>query len=362
MLNEIPSNLLGFLNQIRIVGSLVSFDNLQRFVETIFDFEGNELLDICALHIIWYLLRSPSHKNKTKTSYWAERSDMIYENIKNMFTIKQQPIPADLSWAFDRTLQLLRFNRIISTTEDLKQKDELTKDSCWLVFTEYDNPGIPKLINDCHDSIEQACKGASIYSLNDFKGKKNDVDEFFDKQHEKDPNVVNKLKITIMLEHTEETLRDLLVARYEKYADWTRKKEYVPSNIISKMYTKDFAGFRGLIAKKADDASHFVGKIRILSHVQAFVNACTLGELVEIIVYRKGNFTEKKNKETKKLEGGPYKEKELQRAIDNFEELEKIRNRRSHLDDQLTWGVEMVEKMKVLRDAIIGPIVNYLSR
>ena len=197
--------------------------------------------------------------------------------------------------------------------------------------------------------------------MDDFKGEKNEVSEFFDMQHEKDPNVVNKLRIMLMIERTEETLRDLLVARYKKYAGWTKKKEYVHKDIISKMYTEDFDGFRGLIDKKADDASNFDGS-KVLSHAEAFVNACTLGEVIEIIKYRKRNFTEKKNKETKKLEGGPYKKKELQRAIDNFEELKKIRDRRFHFDDQLTWGVEMVEKTKVLRDAIIGPIVNYLSR
>jgi hypothetical protein len=158
---------------------------------------------------------------------------------------------------------------------------------------------------------------------------------------------------------------------YEKYAGWTREKKYVPPGIISKMYTegeefdknnKRIGGFRGLIDKKADDASNFSGKIKVLSPVRAFVNACTLGELVEIIVYKKENFTEKKNKEIKKLEGGPYKKKELQRAIDNFEELKKIRDRRFHFDDQLTWDIEMVERTKFLRDTIIGPIVNYLNR
>ena len=45
-----------------------------------------------------------------------------------------------------------------------------------------------------------------------------------------------------------------------------------------------------------------------------------------------------------------------------YEELKNIRDRRLHFDEQLTWGVEMVEKTKVLTDAIIEPIVNYLNR
>ena len=207
-----------------------------------------------------------------------------------------------------------------------------------------------------------------------------------------DPNKLNKLKITDMIERTEDMLRKLLVRRYEKHVGWTRKKEYVPDGIISKMYTDDFeplktcpsckgrgtiadgeqkckrckgkgvAGFRGWIDKKADDASNFAGKVRVLIPVQAFVNACTLGEAMKIIEYRKRNFTEKKNKETKKLEGGPFKEKELQHAIDNFEELKKIRDGRAHSDEQLAWDVEMVERAKVLTDAIIEPIVKYLNK
>ena len=198
-----------------------------------------------------------------------------------------------------------------------------------------------------------------IYSWSELKGEKNAVNVFLDKL---DPNDANKLKITQMIERTEDMLRRLLVTKYEKHAGWMKKKEYVPSDIISKMYTKDYSGFRGLIDKKADDASNFGGKIRVLSHVLGFVNACTLGEEIEIIKYRKQNFMEKKDKETKKLEGGPFKEKELQRIIDNFEELKNIRNKKLHFDDQLKWGVEMVERTKVLTNAIIEPIVKYLNK
>ena len=62
------------------------------------------------------------------------------------------------------------------------------------------------------------------------------------------------------------------------------------------------------------------------------------------------------------MEGGPFKEKELQRIIDNSEELKNIRDKLFHFDEQLTWGVEMVDRTKVLTDAIIGPIVNYLNK
>ena len=357
-------------------------DDLKEFVETIYDFDTPGLIPLCMVHTIWYLLRCPPQNVpvKPKPLYClAATRDMIYESIKNMFTEKEQPTPALTSYAFERGLEALCQNNIVqSVTKKSKtgatiilppqaqnpdvKPDSETRDSleniCWILFKEYDKAKVDELIKYCADDLDSACKGAELYSWNEVKDEKL-RSVFLDKL---DPNKLNKLKITDMIELTEDYLRRLLVKRYEKHADWTRKKEFVPPDIISKMYTEDYGGFRGLIDKKADDASNFAGKIRVLIPVQAFVNACTLGDTMKIIEYRKQNFTEKKNKETKRLEGGPFKEKDIQHIIDNFEEFIKIRNKRFHFDEQLTWGVEMVEKTKVLTDAIIGPIVNYLNR
>ena len=362
----------------------MEIDDLKEFVETIYDFDTPGLIPLCMVHTIWYLLRCPPQKitideeGTSKLHYMLPSSrDMIYESIKSMFTEKEQPIPALTSYAFERGLEGLQgtvgyvakksktgATIILPPTAqnpDVKP-DSDTRDSleniCWLLFEEYDKAKVDELINYCADDLDSACKGAEIYSWNEVKDEKL-RSVFLDKL---DPNKLNKLKITDMIELTEDYLRRLLVKRYEKHVDWTRKKEFVPPGIISKMYTEDCGGFRGYIDKKADDASNFGGKIRVLSPVLGFVNACTLGEEIEIIKYRKQNFTEKKNKETKELEGGPFKEKELQRIIDNFEELKNIRDRRLHFDEQLTWDDKMVERVRVLTDAIIGTIVNYLNR
>ncbi len=362
----------------------MEIDDLKEFVETVYDWDTPGLIPLCMVHTIWYLLRSPPQKifvERTNKNYYMFPSSryMIYESIKNMFTEKEQPIPALTSYAFERGLENLHQSSVVGYVEK-KSKSGATmvlppeaqnpednpnikldrdKNLCWLIFEEYDKAKVDDLINYCADDLDDACKGAEIYSWNELKGEKNAASVFLDKLN---PNDVNKLKIMRMIERTEVMLRRLLVTKYEKHAGWMKKKEYVPSGIISKMYTEDYSGFRGLIDKKADDASNFGGKIIVLSPVESFVNACTLGEEIEIIKYRKQNFMEKKDKETKKLEGGPFKEKELQHVIDNFEELKKIRDRRCHFDEQLAWDVEMVERAKVLTDAIIEPIVKYLNK
>ena len=364
-----------------------NIDELQEFLDTIYDWDTPGLQPLCMAHTIWYLLRCPpqevtikDEEGTPKLLYILPSSrDMIYESIKSMFTEKEQPIPALTSYAFESGLENLESGNIVQYVREKSKtgativlppqaqnpednpniKLDRDKNLCWLIFEEYDKAKVDDLINYCADDLDDACKGAEIYSWNELKGEKNEVDEFFDKL---DPNDVNKLKIMRMIERTEVMLRRLLVTKYEKHAGWMKKKEYVPSDIISKMYTEDYSGFRGLIDKKADDASNFGGKIRVLSPVESFVNACTLGEEIEIIKYRKQNFMEKKDKETKKLEGGPFKEKELQRIIDNFEELKNIRDRRLHFDEQLTWDDKMVERVRVLTDAIIEPIVNYFNK
>ena len=391
----------------------MEIDELKDFIETVDDFEPPGLITICMVHTIWYLLRSSPQKIKNIPLVGSRYCltgyrDIIYESIKSMFNEREQPIPVLTSYAFERGLEHLHQQNLVLYVEKKSKTGatmvlppqaqnpednpniKLNRDEnlCWLIFEEYDKAKVDDLINYCANDLRDACEGAEIYSWNEVKDEK--LRSVF--LNKLDPNKLNKLKIMDMIEQTEDMLRRLLVRRYEKHVGWTRKKEYVPDDIISKMYTDDFeplktcpsckgegtiadgeqeckrckgkgvAGFRGWIDKKADDASYFRGKIKILSHVHAFVNACTLGEAMEIIEYRKGNFTEKKNKETKKLEGGPYKKKELQRAIDNFEELEKIRNKRSHLDEQIKWGAEMVKTTEILTNAIIEPIVNYLNR
>ena len=361
-------------------------DDLKGFIETIYEWDTPGLQPLCMVHTIWYLLRCPPQEVTIKDEEGTSKllymlpsfRDMIYESIKSMFTEKEQPIPALTSYAFERGLENLHPN-VVGYAEK-KSKTGATmvlppqaqnpdvklysdtgnqENLCWIQFNEYDKAKVDDLINYCANDLRDACEGAEIYSWNELKGEKNEVDEFFDKL---DPNDVNKLKIMRMIERTEVMLRRLLVAKYEKHAGWTEKKKYVPDGIISKMYKKPVGNFRCLIDKRFDDALAFSGKIRVLSPVQAFVNACTLGEEIEIIKYRKQNFTEKKNKETKELEGGPFKEKELQRIIDNFEELKNIRDRRSHFDEQLTWDDKMVERVRVLTDAIIEPIVNYFNK
>ena len=149
---------------------------------------------------------------------FAGYRDIIYESIKNMFTEKEQPIPALTSYAFERGLENLHPNVVgyaekkskTGATMVLPPQAQNPEDNpnikhvrdenvCWIISEEYDKAKVDELINYCADDLDSACERAEIYSWNELKGEKNEVDEFFDKQHEKDPNVINKLRIMQMI-------------------------------------------------------------------------------------------------------------------------------------------------------------------
>ena len=236
-------------------------DELKGFIETIYDWDTPGLQPLCMVHTIWYLLRCPPQEitmgkeGTPKLQYiLLDHRDVIYESIKNMFTEKEQPIPALTSYAFERGLEHLQSSDAVryiakkgpggatmilppdAQNPDVKpdSKPAELEDLCWIFFKEYDKSKVDELVNYCADDLDFACKGAEIYSWSEIKDEKN---EFLDKL---DPNDANKLKITQMIERTEDMLRRLLVTKYEKYAGWTKEKEYVPDGIISKMYTDDF--------------------------------------------------------------------------------------------------------------------------
>ena len=190
----------------------MEIDDLKEFVETVYDWDTPGLIPLCMVHTIWYLLRSPHQKifvERTNKNYYMFPSSryMIYESIKNMFTEKEQPIPALTSYAFERGLENLHPNVIGYAEKKSKtgatiilppeaQNPDVKPDSeniCWIFFKEYDKSKVDELVNYCADDLDFACKGAEIYSWSEIKDEKN---EFLDKL---DPNDANKLKITQMI-------------------------------------------------------------------------------------------------------------------------------------------------------------------
>ena len=98
----------------------MEIDDLKDFVETVYDWDTPGLIPLCMVHTIWYLLRTPPQKIEKAPPELGdlkycliESRDKIYESIKNMFTEKEQPIPALTSYAFERGLENLASGDIV---------------------------------------------------------------------------------------------------------------------------------------------------------------------------------------------------------------------------------------------------------
>mgnify|MGYP006997643505 CR=1 FL=1 len=85
-----------------------------------------------------------------------------------------------------------------------------------------------------------------------------------------------------MLEDTEIQIRDLLIWIYGSTKDWIRK-EFVPKDVIKGKFGKD-----GVIDQKAEASIEMGGTP--LDPARAFLNACTLGELIAIILHKPNKF------------------------------------------------------------------------
>lgn len=160
----------------------------------------------------------------------------------------------------------------------------------------------------------------------------------------------NKLHITYMLEQMEIALRRLLKEKYAKHDDWTKQKKYVPIGLIDKMHGEaDANGTRrgGEADAKAERTVKLGGTP--LGGADNFLNACTLGELNQIILYRAENFKDIF-----------YEGKAGLTMI--FEWLKEIRDPRAHADESLTWDINWVWRTKIFTDMIIDGVEKYLNR
>jgi len=104
--------------------------------------------------------------------------------------------------------------------------------------------------------------------------------------------------------------------------------------------------------KKREDAQkQVVGDPKILSPNKEYLNAATLGELIQII-----HFVQSHSKEFDDVFEDWEKTKfYLQEAI-------ALRNPRYHNDEQITWNEDMREKTKVVTKEIITPIGKWFQR
>ena len=173
------------------------------------------------------------------------------------------------------------------------------------------------------------------------QGEKNeDLDnKWFEKLSKNDRN---KLHITQMLEDVELQLRQLL-----RWKNFTAGKADVPKDIL-----KDLIGKGGKIDQKVETTLKMTsGNPKILSFRDQFLNATTLGQLIEIILYRKRNFVDVFQDDSS------FKRTEVM-----LKEIKSLRDPRAHVDQSFEWTDEIVNKTKTFTMEIITPILQWLGR
>jgi len=166
--------------------------------------------------------------------------------------------------------------------------------------------------------------------------------DWFDQLPEKEKI---KLEITWMIDDLEKTLRDLLDSKgFAATKKWGLGSSENPTDLGTKLDE--------MRNKKREDAQkQVVGDPKILSPNKEYLNAATLGELIQII-----HFVQSHSKEFDDVFEDWEKTKfYLQEAI-------ALRNPRYHNDEQITWNEDMREKTKVVTKEIITPIGKWFQR
>ena len=167
---------------------------------------------------------------------------------------------------------------------------------------------------------------------------------------ETSPIQKNKMAIKAMIDQVELQLRELLIWMFPNDKSWI-KKEFVPSDVIKGKFGED-----GLIDKKSNEASKKGGKI--LDPARAFLNACSFGELISIILHKPdlyANIFDEKN-------DPGAKGKPLTKTKVFLEELKIIRNMSGHTDQSVSWDDDMVVETRTFTNKILLPILAWRGR
>ena len=167
---------------------------------------------------------------------------------------------------------------------------------------------------------------------------------------EANPIQKNKMAIKAMIDQVEIQLRDLVIWTFPNDTSWI-KKEFVPSDVIEGKFGKN-----GLIDKKSNEASKQGGKI--LDPARAFLNACSFGELISIILHKPDLYAEVFDE---KNDPGA-KGKPLAKTKIFLEELMTIRNLSGHTDQSVSWNDDMVANARTFANKILLPIIAWRER
>jgi len=160
----------------------------------------------------------------------------------------------------------------------------------------------------------------------------------------------NKMAIKAMIDQVELQLRELLIWKFPNDTSWI-KKEFVPSDVIQGKFGKD-----GLIDKKSNETLRLGGKI--LDPASAFLNACSFGELISIILHKPDIFVDVFDE---KNDPGA-KGKPLAKTKIYLDELKIIRNLSGHTDQSVSWNDDMVANARTFANKILLPIIAWRER
>ena len=276
----------------------------------------------CGIRIIWHLA-NPNEPVETEAG--------LQESITDMLLKTGRKLPSQFGIHFDVDFKILIEKGFITEIKNYpgeyifkkkynkKQKEEISAACEKLLDKEF-----PKLDEE-----------APAY-----------VEEWFRNLEDEEKR---KLHITHMLDGTEIILRKLVSKEYEKIPCWTENKDYVDPNIMERVKRR--------IKEKERMANKWRGNP--LTEDEAFVNACTLPELIKNIIEHN----------EKKFHDIFYRDAKQRKKFDPskvpftfFSYLKYMRNLRAHNDTRIIWDRKMVELTRLYCDSITNTVTDYLNR
>lgn len=323
----------------RILGKR-NHKKLLKYIEEARDDQARtgSLIQFCAIRIIWHLTNIEMPV--------GDMNDLI-ESISDMHDEAGQSLPHQFDLFFRSALDELIEKEFIGDIS----KEFRHPNPEYILTGKYDNKQKKEIEDACWELLDKD------YHKIPAKQAAGPDDEWFDNLEDRQKRM---LHIQAMIDSAELALRRLVHKEYEKYTDWTRDKNYVDPAISRALYShKNTKGKmeEGRIQNKANMATSWRGSP--LSGPEAFLNACTLPELIEgIIEWKPGEFEDIFY--SVKKQGKKFNSSKVPMTI--FPWVKEIRNLKSHVDQQIPWDKKMVATTKFYCDAITDAVENYLNR
>jgi len=243
---------------------------------------------------------SHSSENQVKPVGTYEEIARLAKDDTNQTKYDFSKPPVSLDWKFTKQFRDIGFTTKESTNDELREKiketlDEITEDS-------------------------------ALFNTGD------DLEWIKNKPKEEQ----NCIHIRMLLDRTEKQLRQLLLLE-----GFEISKTWLPKGLTDK---------REFIEKKQENAlKQFSGNPKILTPERQFLNAVTLGELIEIIIYTQHNH---------KIFSDVFEDFK-QMEVYFLKELKILRDQMAHNDEQISCTDDLVAKAKTVTNEINSQILAW---